>query len=57
MEGGGSLILKVKVNKPEDPTELYKKFNETLSKILINKLRPEEVDQLIDLLEKDKITF
>ncbi|AGK95378.1 hypothetical protein [Clostridium pasteurianum] len=51
------MLLKVTVNKPKDPTELYEKFNETLSEILINKLQPEEVDQLIDLLKKDKITF
>jgi hypothetical protein len=52
-----SLLLKVKVNMPEDPTELYEKFNDTLAKILVNKLQPKEVDQLIDLLEKDQITF
>lgn len=51
------MILKVKVNMPKDTTELHEKFNETLAEILVNKLQPEEVEQLIDLLEKDKITF
>lgn len=51
------MVLKVVVNMPKDPTELYEKFNETLAKILVNKLQPKEVDQLIDLLKKGEITF
>lgn len=45
--------MKVKVNMPEDPTVLNEKAAETLAKILVNKLQPKEIDQLINLLEKD----
>ena len=47
------MVLKVVVNMPKDPTKLYEKAAEELAKILVNKLRPKEVDKLIELLEND----
>ncbi len=47
------MLLKVNVNMPEDTTELYEKLNDTLAKILIKKLHPNEIERLINLLEKE----
>ncbi len=47
------MLLKVNVNMPEDTTELYEKLNDTLAKILIKKLQPNEIERLINLLEKE----
>lgn len=53
LKEGWSLVLKVKVNMPENPDVLCKKATETLAKILINKLQQKEINQLMDLLERD----
>lgn len=46
-------MIKVKVNFPKDTTELENKAAETIAKILINKLQPKEVDELIEILQDD----
>lgn len=57
LKGGGSLILKVTVNFPEDPTELMDKAADIMSDILIKKLQPKEIDQLIEILKDDKVNI
>lgn len=47
------MVLKVKVNMPEDLTEIEDKLTDTLAEILVRRLQPKEVNRLIDLLEND----
>lgn len=49
------MISKVNVIFPEDMKKLEEKAAEEVAKILIKKLHPEEVEQLIKLLQKDEI--
>lgn len=53
LKGEWSLVLKVKVNMPQNTDALYEKAAETLAKILINKLHQKEINRLINLLEQD----
>ncbi|SKA89528.1 hypothetical protein SAMN05428976_11324 [Clostridium sp. USBA 49] len=51
------MILKVKVNYPKDMKTLQDKAADTLAKILVNKLQPKEIDQLIEVLKDDKVNI
>lgn len=42
---------------PKDVTELTNKASETIAKILINKLQPKEIDELIKILKDDKTSI
>lgn len=51
------MILKVKVNYPKDMKLLEDKLADTLAKILVNKLQPKEVEELMDYLKDDKVSI
>lgn len=51
------MILKVKVNYPKDMKIIEDKAAETLAKILVNRLQPKEVEQLIEVLKDDTINI
>jgi hypothetical protein len=57
IKGGRSLILKVTVNFPEDPTELMDKAADIMSDILIKKLQPKEIEKVIDVLSDEKLNI
>lgn len=49
------MLLKVKVDYPQDMSILENKLAQTLAKILIRKLSTGEIDKLIEVLEDEKI--
>ena len=57
----GDVVLKINVyiSYPDNMEELQKKASDLLSSILVKKLEPKEIDELIKLLKDDsnKITW
>jgi len=57
----GDVVLKINVHisYPDNVEELQKKASDLLSSILVKKLEPKEVDELVKLLKDDsnKITW
>lgn len=51
------MVKKVKVNLPKDMDALVNKASETIAKILVNKLQPKEIEQLIDVLNDEKLNI
>lgn len=51
------MVKKVKVNLPKDMDALVNKASETIAKILVNKLQPKEIEQLIEVLEDDCVNI
>lgn len=51
--------INVHINYPDDMEELEKKAADLLSSILIKKLQPKEIDELVEILKDDsnKITW
>ena len=45
----------VRVNFPQDKNELVNKTAEVIAKILVNRLKPIEIEKLIELLQVDII--
>ncbi|GAA0177794.1 hypothetical protein SH2C18_09580 [Clostridium sediminicola] len=45
--------LKIKVNMPEDKERFKTLASKTLSKILVKKLKPIEVEKFIEVLKED----
>jgi len=45
----------VRVNFPEDKNELINKASVEIAKILVNRLKPNEIEKLIEVLHTDTI--
>ena len=46
----------VRVNFPQDKNELINKTSVAIAKILVNRLKPSEIEKLIEVLQKDTIS-
>ncbi|HIG0360444.1 hypothetical protein [Clostridium botulinum] len=51
------MVKKVKVNLPKDIDAFADKASEVIAKVLINKLQPKEIEQLIEVLEDDCVNI
>ncbi|OOM06795.1 hypothetical protein [Clostridium saccharobutylicum] len=53
------MIINVHINYPDNMEELQRKAADLLSSILIKKLQPKEIDELVEVLKDDsnKITW
>lgn len=49
------MLIKVIVNLPEDKNALIKIASKTIAKILVNRLKPYEINKLIEVLQTDII--
>ena len=50
------MLIKVIVNLPEDKEVLMDIASETIAKILLNRLKSNEINKLIEVLKKDVIS-
>ena len=46
--------IKVSIDYPEDMTYLTKRAEELIAEILVNKLQPKEIDELVEVLKDDR---